>query len=132
MKDKNPIAQAAAAALKTHPPQMKVATQDLAELKQHEQATAPASQLAEILWGKFDDAKAPEVFLPELHRMRADIQRSLNMTDAEGILGQTYGLTKALELLGVDKTIALGIYHRMQAHVAARRADLSRVDRPQI
>jgi hypothetical protein len=58
--------------------------------------------------------------------MLDDIQRSENMNDAEGVLGQTYGLTKALELLGVDKTIVLAIFHRMQLHVERRRYDLLR------
>jgi len=79
-----------------------VATQDLSDLK-------PQKRLQSLLV-TFDDVEAPECFLPEHHRMRAHIQRSPNMNDTEGILGQTYGLTKALEPLGVDKTITLGIF----------------------
>lgn len=87
-----------------------MATQDLSDLKPQKKVTVPACQLAEISWETFDDVEAPECFLPEHHRMRAHIQRSPNMNDTEGILGQTYGLTKALEPLGVDKTITLGIF----------------------
>lgn len=90
------------------------------------------SDKIEIQWGLFDDVSAPESFLPELDRMRHDIQRSTTMNDAEGILGQAYGLTKALELLGVDKSIALAIYHRMQFHTEHRRHDLLLKDRPQV
>lgn len=82
-------------------------------------------------WHKFDDVQAPASFLPELIRMRADIQRSPNMIDADAILAQAYGLTKGLELLGGDKTIALALFHRMQFHHARRRSDLLSEDRPQ-
>ncbi|MFA4834678.1 MAG: hypothetical protein WC749_01200 [Dehalococcoidia bacterium] len=52
MKDKDPIAEAAAAAAKTHPPLMQVETQDLASLK--------SSQAAEFLL--FDVKKASANF----------------------------------------------------------------------
>lgn len=94
--------------------------------------TSPACRLIEISWGAFDDVPAPESFLPELDRMLHDIRRSVDMNDAECILAQTYGLTKALELLGVDKTIALAIYHRMKFHFEHRRYDLLLKDRPQV
>lgn len=133
------LACAADAAVKTHPPLVKTAFQDKTELERRYPkggdgksvgATPPAFRLIEISWGLFDDVIAPESFLPELERMRHDIQRSETMNDAEGICGQTYGLTKALELLGVDKTIALAIFHRMQFHVEGRRSDLLLKDRP--
>lgn len=83
-------------------------------------------------WGTFDDVQAPVSFLPELIRMRDDIQRSPTMVDADAVLAQAYGLTKGLELLGVEKTIPLALYHRMQFHHARRHSDLLLKDRPQV
>jgi hypothetical protein len=143
MKDneQDALAGKADAVLNTHPPLLKTVFQDKTELDRlypkgsddkSVGATSPACRVSEISWGLFDDVSAPESFLAELDRMRHDIQRSKTMNDAEGILGQTYGLTKALELLGVDKTISLAIFHRMQFHVERRRIDLSLEDRPQV